>query len=109
MIHGFDKGQRGEIVVDIQEITQGPNKDKALLLIYIDNGKGMDDTTRTSAFDPFYTTRRGTGGSGLGLHIVYNLVTQGLKGKISLESAPGQGVRFEISIPIGNHERTNKE
>jgi|GEM_PF-4645338 len=104
LIHGFDKDQSGEIVVDIQETTQGKSKDKVLLLIYIDNGKGMDDATRMSAFEPFFTTRRGTGGSGLGLHIVYNLVTQGLKGKIALESAPGQGVRFEISFPMEHQE-----
>jgi signal transduction histidine kinase len=100
LIHGFEKDQHGEIVIDIQESTPGPKGDKVLLLIYIDNGKGMDDETRLSAFEPFFTTRRGEGGSGLGLHIVYNLVTQGLKGKIRLESAPDRGVRFEISIPL---------
>ena len=106
LIHGFEKDQHGEIVIDIQESTPGPKGDKALLLIYIDNGKGMDDETRLSAFEPFFTTRRGEGGSGLGLHIVYNLVTQGLKGKIRLESAPDRGVRFEISIPLETTEPT---
>jgi signal transduction histidine kinase len=59
----------------------------------------MDETTALKAFDPFFTTRRGTGGSGLGLHIVYNLVTQSLKGRITLDTAPGKGVRFMITIP----------
>jgi predicted RND superfamily exporter protein/nitrogen-specific signal transduction histidine kinase len=106
LIHGFEVDQPGEIVIDIQESKPGPKGEKVLLLIYIDNGKGMDDETRLSAFEPFFTTRRGEGGSGLGLHIVYNLVTQGLKGKISLESAPDKGVRFEISIPMETTEST---
>ncbi len=51
-------------------------------------------------FEPFFTTRRGQGGSGLGMHIVYNLVTQTLGGKIRCDSTPDKGVRFQIEIPM---------
>jgi signal transduction histidine kinase len=51
------------------------------------------------AFDPFFTTRRGEGGTGLGLHIVYNLVTRKLGGRIVLSSRLGEGTTFRISLP----------
>jgi len=51
------------------------------------------------AFDPFFTTRRNEGGTGLGLHIVYNIVTQQLGGRLSLASRPGQGTMFRITLP----------
>ena len=51
------------------------------------------------AFDPFFTTRRNEGGTGLGLHIVYNLVTQQMGGRMMLESKPGQGTTFRIIMP----------
>jgi two-component system NtrC family sensor kinase len=55
-------------------------------------------------FEPFFTTKRGQGGSGLGLHIVYNLVTQKLGGQIACESTPGVGTTFTIEIPMKQEE-----
>jgi len=99
LTHGFDDADNGEIIIDIQE-PKPDAENRNLLFIYIDNGKGMSEETRLRAFDPFYTTRRGTGGSGLGLHIVYNLVTQSLHGNVKLESSPGKGIRFQITFPV---------
>ena len=50
-------------------------------------------------FEPFFTTKRNQGGTGLGLHIVYNLVTQTLQGAIEVHSQPGQGTEFAIALP----------
>jgi ligand-binding sensor domain-containing protein/signal transduction histidine kinase len=67
---------------------------------YRDNGRGMEESVRSRIFEPFFTTRRGQGGSGLGMHIAYNLVIQALQGSIECESAPGQGVLFRIAFPV---------
>ncbi|MBV9978578.1 ATP-binding protein, partial [Bradyrhizobium sp.] len=64
-----------------------------------DNGAGMSPDVQRQAFDPFFTTRRNEGGTGLGLHIVYNLVTQQLGGRMMLESRLGQGTTFRIMMP----------
>ena len=56
-------------------------------------------------FDPFFTTRRGTGGSGLGMNIVYNLVHSTLGGHIGLFSTPGQGVEFRLRLPLHSEEQ----
>jgi signal transduction histidine kinase len=68
-------------------------------LHYRDDGAGMAQDVAHRAFDPFFTTRRGSGGSGLGLHLVYNLATRLLGGSISLHSTPGVGTRFVLRIP----------
>jgi signal transduction histidine kinase len=60
----------------------------------------MSDEIRARIFEPFFTTRRGKGGTGLGLHIVYNLVTQLLRGTIECRSKPGQGSTFVIKLPM---------
>ena len=60
----------------------------------------MSPQEREHIFEPFYTSTRGQGGSGLGLHIVYNLVSQRLHGSISCESKPGKGTSFLIQIPL---------
>jgi len=93
LIHGFDGVEQGE--VNIHAEIDGD----ALLLSYRDNGKGMDESVRARVFDPFFTTKRQEGGSGLGMHLVYNLITQLLKGSIEIRSAHGRGVNFRIAMP----------
>lgn len=94
LVHGFaDRDEGGTIRISAEV------RDGRLHLRYADDGVGMDETVRARVFEPFFTTRRGAGGSGLGLHIVYNLVTQALGGRITCESASGQGVLFRIDLP----------
>ena len=93
LIHGFDGVDQGEIRI-LAELDGD-----ALLLRYSDNGKGMDESVRARIFDPFFTTKRQEGGSGLGMHLVYNLVTQLLKGNIECSSGHGEGVQFLIAMP----------
>lgn len=69
-------------------------------MVYRDNGKGMSSEIINKIFDPFFTTKRGKGGSGLGMHIVYNIVTQKLFGTIKCKSKEGEWSEFEILIPI---------
>jgi PAS domain S-box-containing protein len=69
------------------------------VLIAEDHGGGMSDAVLRHAFDPFYTTRPGTGGSGLGLFVVYSLVVDGLGGAIAVDSRLGVGTRFEVRFP----------
>ena len=64
-----------------------------------DDGVGMTEEVQRRALDPFFTTRRSEGGTGLGLHIIFNLVTQQLGGRMSFESRLGWGTRFRITIP----------
>jgi signal transduction histidine kinase len=70
-----------------------------LTIDYQDDGRGIDPSIMNKIFEPFTTTKRGSGGSGLGLHLVYNLVTQALGGKISFISEIEKGVNFKIIIP----------
>ncbi|MBW1893440.1 MAG: PAS domain S-box protein [Deltaproteobacteria bacterium] len=94
--HGFDNIDDGEISIDINT-----NKNSGELCIdYRDNGKGMSKEAERKVFEPFFTTRRGQGGTGLGMHIVYNLVTQALGGKIVCKSSLGKGTLFSINVPL---------
>ena len=65
-----------------------------------DQGQGIPPAVLPRIFDPFFTTRLGMGGSGLGLHIVHNLVVDLLGGRIEAISPPGQGARFDVIIPL---------
>lgn len=93
--HAFAPEQSGTITVGAR--LNG----NVVELTYRDDGIGMSDAVRARVFEPFFTTRRGQGGSGLGLHVVYNLVTQLLRGSIRVDSAPGAGAVFEIFVPQG--------
>jgi len=93
ILHGFREGQQGKICIQVwQEGGQ-------LFLTYKDDGRGIPQNILPKIFDPFFTTRRGSGGTGLGMHIIYNLVTQKLNGEISCESR-GEGVCFTINFPL---------
>jgi signal transduction histidine kinase len=93
-VHAFPDGRTGEIAISAQ-----PLGGDDIELVVADDGLGMTEEVRRRAFDPFFTTRRNEGGTGLGLHIIYNLVTQSLGGRLLLESAPGCGTKFRIMLP----------
>ncbi len=93
LLHGFEGIDSGEISISVCA------DEKHVEIVFADNGRGMTDEQRTKIFEPFFTTRRGQGGSGLGMHIVYNLVHQKLGGTIVCESEPEKGAIFTIRIP----------
>lgn len=74
-------------------------------LVFADDGRGMAPEVAVHVFDPFFTTRLGQGGSGLGLYIAYNFVTGVLGGQIALDTAPGEGARFTLRLPCVAPER----
>ncbi len=92
--HAFPDGRSGTI-----SISAKPRGSDDVEIIFADNGAGMTPDVQRQAFDPFFTTRRNEGGTGLGLHIVYNLVTQQLGGRMMLDSRLGQGTTFRIIMP----------
>ena len=96
--HAFTSEQRGHIHIRarMQESSVGRSH---LVLEYRDNGKGMDAETVESLYQPFFTQAKSEGGSGLGMHICYNLVVKLLEGQIHCESKLGKGTRFKISLP----------
>jgi PAS domain S-box-containing protein len=92
--HAFPDGRPG--AVDIKAHEAGKDH---VEVIFSDNGCGMSLDVRRRAFDPFFTTRRDQGGTGLGLHIVYSIVTNRLGGRLELDSEPGRGTRIRIVLP----------
>lgn len=95
IIHGFEFVETGQIDIYVEMVGEGK-----ISIVYKDNGKGIPEHLRKRIFDPFVTTKRGQGGSGLGMHLVYNLVTQALNGSISITSEESQGVEFQIIFPV---------
>ena len=71
-----------------------------LTLTFADNGVGIDEDTQKRIFDPFFTTAETTGGTGLGLYMVYNIVRHKLGGAIELNSHVGQGSEFVVRVPV---------
>jgi C4-dicarboxylate-specific signal transduction histidine kinase len=76
--------------------------DGALHLVIADNGCGMTPAVAARVFEPFFTTRRSAGGSGLGMHIVHNVVVQRFGGEIALETSPGAGCCWRLRLPLGS-------
>lgn len=94
IIHGFDGATAGTI-----SIAAHATAENNIALTVSDTGKGIAPEDLTRVFDPFFTTRLGQGGSGLGLHIVYSLATGILGGSISVISPPSAGAQFTLTLP----------
>ena len=95
LMHAYGPGDAGHIAIRVR-----PPEEGVVELAYSDDGKGIPPELLARIYDPFFTTRRGTGGSGLGLHVVYNLVAGTLRGQISVESEPGRGTCFRVRFPL---------
>ena len=92
--HAFDGREGGQM--QIQLVRAG----ERVHLLYRDDGRGIPRELHKRVFDPFFTTRLGSGGSGLGLYLVHSLVSGTLGGQLSLHSEVGQGVRFLLDLPL---------
>lgn len=92
--HAFPEGHAGHIAIMAE-----PAADDTMVLHYADDGCGIPKPHLRQIFDPFFTTKRNAGGTGLGLHIVFNIVTTTLGGTINVESRVGEGTRFDIQVP----------
>lgn len=94
LLHGFDGVEQGTMQLQCRSLDN-----ERVQLLFSDDGKGIPEEQMKRVFDPFFTTRMGSGGSGLGLHIVHNIVVGLLGGQIKVESRPGQGTRFRLLLP----------
>jgi PAS domain S-box-containing protein len=100
LTHAFEGTEHGRISIG------GRVDDNMLTFTYDDDGCGIPPEEIDKVFEPFYTTKRGQGGTGLGLHIVFNTVTSTLDGTIRIESEVDGGTHFSIAMPM-KQEETN--
>ncbi|MAS40877.1 MAG: hypothetical protein CMK33_04090 [Porticoccaceae bacterium] len=103
LLHAFEDKPHGVVTIHAEPLGQ-----EEVELSVEDDGCGISQENIGRIFNPFFTTRMGEGGSGLGLHIAYNLVTGVLGGKIRAESTPGQGTRLVITLPRHAPERKER-
>lgn len=95
LLHGFDGREHGLMQIKTWRID-----DKHVAIVFSDNGVGISNENMGRIFDPFFTTKLGHGGSGMGMHVVYNLVTHVLGGRIFVQSPPGTGTHVNIILPM---------
>ena len=91
--HAYPSGESGQLHLRIDQ------QNNQIMLQYSDDGCGIPASNLSKIYEPFFTTARKQGGTGLGLNIVYNLVTQSLQGTIEIQSQEGQGTTFTIALP----------
>jgi signal transduction histidine kinase len=94
VIHGFADGPGGHVLIKARRLDM-----EQVEITFSDDGSGIPEDVQRHVFDPFFTTRRAQGSTGLGLYIVHNLVTQQLGGRITLASAPGTGTTLRMTLP----------
>ncbi|WP_024955974.1 sensor histidine kinase [Sulfurospirillum arcachonense] len=95
IIHGFENKEKGLISINIFI-----NDKENCTIIYEDDGQGMDEITKQNICKPYYTTKEGKGGSGLGMSIIHDIVTKQLKGTLNIESKKDSYSKFEIVFPL---------
>ncbi len=91
--HGFLDRDGGHIIIDVED---HPDK---IIIFYRDDGNGITEENLTKIYEPFFTTKRSSGNIGLGMHIIFNIINQLLKGHIYCKSTLGNGVVFKIELP----------
>jgi two-component system NtrC family sensor kinase len=94
LLHAFPEGRSGTVHFRVRRTEA-----TTVTLDYVDDGVGIGGEHLGRIWDPFFTTKRGAGGSGLGLNIVWNLVVGELGGRIETTSAPGEGLRITFTLP----------
>lgn len=94
LMHGFEGQNEGTVTV------RSRHQGQFLTLDIIDDGVGMPESVLKRIYEPFFTTKMGKGGSGLGMHIVHNLISGPLGGRLSIESEPTHGTRVRVTIPL---------
>lgn len=99
LLHAFAEDGRGEMLIVVRNVYANGVETDQIELRFSDNGLGIPQENLAKIFDPFYTTMRGRGGSGLGLNIIHNLVTGTLRGQISVESQLNVGTTFIVRFP----------
>lgn len=92
VLHAFEGKEAG--VIDVSAIASNNGID----ITFSDDGIGMSPNTIEKLFDPFFTTKRANGGTGLGMNIVFNLITEKLQGQIQVKSEEGKGSQFIFSV-----------
>ncbi|MDX1755695.1 MAG: ATP-binding protein [Marinobacter sp.] len=95
LVHGFEGVEHGVVSISAERVGESE-----VLIRVQDDGCGIPESCQHRVFDPFFTTKMGKGGSGLGLNLVYTLVTGVLGGEVSLTSAPGEGCCIELKLPL---------
>lgn len=93
ILHGFEKDKLGIISINISELED------SIEIIYKDNGKGIPQELKNNIFDQYFTTKKGKGGTGLGLFIIRKIVNEKLDGSITIDKTSNNGICFLIKIP----------
>ncbi|MFD2449413.1 sensor histidine kinase [Vogesella fluminis] len=102
LLHAYDDDAEGRIRICVDTLAG-----QKIRLSVTDDGKGIPPENLKRIFEPFFTTRRGDGGSGLGLHIVFNIVFKRLGGTIRVDSTVGEGTSFILVLPCTAPETAN--
>ncbi|MBA6231237.1 MULTISPECIES: YfiR/HmsC family protein [unclassified Colwellia] len=93
--HAFESKELGNIAINLSK-----TEDNKVVVLFKDNGHGMNQHVLDNIFEPFFTTKRNSGGTGLGMNIVYNIVCQKLQGNIKIDSKLEHGSNFHITLPM---------